>query len=223
MFLLEGSTGVGKSTFLTLLGQRYPDITIVQEPKEHWLLEVNGESLLGNYYKNPHRWAYTIEIFAMIHRVSDHLREQNAPHPFRVLERSIYSGHYCFAILGHQQHFMSDIEWQAYEQWVDFFFTRRCMPPRGFIYLKADPEVCHKRVRSRAWKSETSLDLGYVTKLCDRHEMFLIKKEGIPDAIKKVPVLVIDANDDFIFDSTILNEKLEEAYLFIKETGCLTR
>lgn len=77
MYIVEGNIGAGKSTFLKLISKRLSHITVVFEPLHNWQNKVYGQSVLANFYKDPRRWAYTMETLAMACRVQEHLREQN--------------------------------------------------------------------------------------------------------------------------------------------------
>ena len=133
MYILEGNIGAGKSTFLQLIKKHVPEIDVALEPLHNWQKNVYGQSLLANFYQDTQRWAYSIETFAMICRVKEHIQDQANLNPHRIIERSIYSGHYCFALNGYKHGFMNDIEWDLSNQWFNFFITEKCFPPRGFI------------------------------------------------------------------------------------------
>ena len=149
MYIVEGNIGAGKSTFLSLLNQACPPVTVIQEPIETWTGKDFGISLLEQFYKEPIRWTYTMETLAMIYRSREHLKIQNSNFPYKVMERSIYSGHYCFALNGYEHGFFNSVEWNIYHQWVEFFFTQQCKAPKGFIYLQTSPNTCLTRVKKR--------------------------------------------------------------------------
>ena len=218
MYLLEGNIGVGKSTFLSLLGQLCPEIIPVQEPMAQWVAEVGGAHLLENFYKDPARWTYTMETMTMISRVQDYVNAQKNIQPNRIMERSVYSGHYCFAVNGYMQGNFTGIEWNIYTAWVDFLMHQMCTPPQGFIYLRAPSEVCHARTRLRARGGEESVTLAYVKQIEALHERFLITKEGIPAYLASVPVLVIDATLDYKDHPERMHEHAEKVRNFLVTT-----
>src|SRR5579871_3924992 len=113
MYIIEGNIGAGKSTFLRLLSQYLPYIQPMHEPLHNWQSQVYGQSLLSNFYQDPIRWAYTLESLALICRVNDYLSKHNNT-TYVVAERSIYSGHYCFAHNSYANGYMTDIEWCVY-------------------------------------------------------------------------------------------------------------
>lgn len=218
MYILEGNTGVGKSTFLKLLAQHCPDVHVIPEPKDSWAAGFNGRSLLGNFYDDRQRWAYTMETFTMACRVKEHTKEQANPNPNRVMERSVYSGHFCFALNGHKDGMFNSIEWDIYKQWVDFLMRKACKPPLGFIYLKAQPEVCFGRLQKRNRVGEENISLDYMKQIDFWHDKFLLEKDGIFPELKSVPVLIIDCNQDFVQNSNRMQEHAQRVAEFLKQT-----
>ncbi len=109
-----------KQLFLRLAIQYLLEVQTILEPVATWQDNNYGQSLLSNFYENPERWAYTFELFTMICRVQEHLKEQKENSSVKIFERSLYSGYYCFAHNSYAQGFMSEIEWHLYEQWFSF-------------------------------------------------------------------------------------------------------
>jgi deoxyadenosine/deoxycytidine kinase len=67
----------------------------------------------------------------------------------------------------------------------------------GFIYLRTDPETCHKRMNKRNRSEEASVPLAYLQKLHDKHEEWLIEKKDVAPYLKNIPVLVLECDEDF--------------------------
>lgn len=198
MYILEGNIGAGKSTFLRLLSERIPTLRIRQEPVNNWQRQVYGQSLLTNFYQDPKRWAYTFETLTMICRVQEHLIEQESAHVTNVIvERSIYSGYYCFAKNSFMSGFLSPLEWHLYKEWFTMLTHSTCMAPRGFIYLSVDPEVAYERIKKRNRYAEKTLSLGYLKQIHTRHQEFLLQKLEVDASLQKTPVLVLDCNEEF--------------------------
>lgn len=198
MYLVEGNIGVGKSTFLSLMQQLIPSCDVILEPVDSWNHQNYGASLLDLFYRDPQRWAYTLETLSLKCRVRSHMLEQTNPYPYRLMERSVYSGHYVFASNDREAGYLTDLEWLMYSQWIEFLVHGHCTPPRGFIYLRATPEVCFERMKRRSRSSESTVPLEYLQQVHQKHEQFLINQEGIEPSLKAVPVLVLDCNEDFL-------------------------
>jgi deoxyadenosine/deoxycytidine kinase len=216
MYLVEGNIGAGKTTFLKLIQERLPEIAVIFEPLHNWQGQVYGQSILSNFYQDPHRWAYTMETLAMACRVREHLSEQENPNPFRLMERSIYSGHYVFATNGYQNGFLSELEWQVYLQWFNFLVTGKCMPPQGFIYLKTDPEISYERLRRRDRSSEKTISLEYIKQIHACHEEYLIQRKSLLAELLAIPVLILDCNNDFEANSSQFAAHAEKVASFVQ-------
>jgi deoxyadenosine/deoxycytidine kinase len=219
MYILEGNIGAGKSTLLDLIKTYLPYLEVVQEPVVTWSDSNTEHSLLAQFCGDMQRWSYSMETYTMFCRIQEHLRVQAAKNPFKIIERSLYSGNYCFAKNGHLQGFMSDLEWNIYSKWFDFLVLQKCTPPLGFIYLQTEPSICYERTKKRNRPGEEDIPMGYFEQLHTQHEQFLIKKEGILDQLKNVPVLVLDGSLDFESDREHLQNCLDQIDEFLFFTG----
>ncbi|MBA3751771.1 deoxynucleoside kinase [Candidatus Dependentiae bacterium] len=197
MYIIEGNIGAGKSTFLRLIQSLLPHISVIFEPIHTWQNNSSGDSILAHFYNNPHRWAYTMETIALASRVQEHIKEQTNSYPFRIMERSIYSGRYVFAKNGFESGFLNTLEWQIYNEWFTFLTTTSCKLPQGFIYLRVDPEIAFERIKKRQRSAELSISLEYIHQIHTCHEDFLIHKKNMPSHLAQIPVLVIDCNPEF--------------------------
>ena len=205
MIIIEGNIGAGKSTFLKLLAKASQDLEVAQEPLESWHKKEDGSNLLENFYTDPKRWAYTLETFAMAARLQDHILNSKILKPI-VVERSIYSGHYCFAKNDFLSGYMTAIEWELYQQWFKTIIASYAKPPKAFIYLKVSPKIALERIKKRSRIGEENISLEYLIEIEKRHEEFLINKQDILSNIANLPVKVLNLDQDINQD--IINEAL---------------
>lgn len=219
MYILEGNIGAGKSTLLDLIKKHMGYLEVVQEPVNSWSNGETEHSLLAQFCADMNRWSYSMETYTMFSRIQEHLRVQEIKNPFKIMERSLYSGNYCFAKNGHLQGFMTDLEWHIYTQWFDFLVLQKCNPPLGFIYLQTDPDLCYERTKKRNRLGEENIPLGYFEQIHEQHEKFLIKKEGVLDQLKHVPVLILDGSIDFESNREYLQDYLDKIDEFLFFTG----
>lgn len=133
------------------------------------------------------------------------------------MERSLYSGHYCFALNGKADGYFSEVEWDVYQQWVDFIFANKSTVPTGFIYLKTNPEVCHNRIGQRNRTGESSIPLDYLKKIDYWHEQFLITKTTVSHDLAAVPVLVLDVTPDFAHTPARMEELAAAVAQFVAQ------
>ena len=218
MYIIEGNNGVGKSKMLVLIGKKMPFLRIMQEPYEQWNKQKHNQSLLKNFYDDPNRWAYTLETLTMFCRLKDHMALQGKDFENTIMERSIYSGYFCFAKNDHDSNFLSDEEWEIYSKWVDFLIKKHCKTPRGIIYMKSSPEVCFQRSKKRNRSAEESLTIDYLKNLNEKHEQMLHQKNTIPTYLKNVPILTLECNQEFEHDEKQSEKHISDIRSFIEST-----
>jgi len=219
MYILEGNIGAGKSTFLTMLQKRVPEIAVALEPVHSWEKKVYGQSLLANFYTDPKRWSFSLETFAMICRVREHVFEQEHANHARIVERSIYSGHYCFVMNGYQNGFMTDLEWSMYQEWFNYLIPQRCKPPHGFIYLRCTPETALKRLKKRNRLAEKNITFTYLKQIHNQHEQFLTEKKDVLPELIHVPVLILDCDKEFATDEQEFQKHIDAIRAFIAQNS----
>lgn len=217
MYIVEGNIGAGKSTFLKLLSTHIPEISIALEPLQNWQSETQGNSLLAHFYQAPERWAYTMETWALTCRVPEHLKDQAYTDAPLVVERSIYSGHYCFALNGYMNGYMTDLEWDLYSRFFEKM-TQNCHAPQGFIYLHVEPEIALERIKKRNRSGESTIPLDYLQAIDARHQEFLISKKHTIPHLKDVPVLTLYCSAELETNHALFLDYCEQVRSFIQAT-----
>jgi len=218
-FVVEGNIGAGKSTFLRLV-KKYLDVNIIYEPCSKWQRVVGNENLLEQFYRDTPRWAYTFQNYAFVTRVLEfekEMKEHN--HPIHVLERSVFSDRYCFAKNCYEMGCMSALEWQMYQDWFSWLVEGYLTLPTGFIYLRVNPQVSFHRLQKRNRSEESTVSLYYLQKLHDKHDEWLVNKEGIAPYLKAIPVLVLNCNDDFETDVHELEKHMNNVVSFMQDNA----
>lgn len=218
MYIVEGNMGVGKSTFLSVIRQHCSNLAIHYEPKENWMNDENGQSLLECFFKDKKRWEFTAETFIMLCRVKEQHKIQTTNHSHLIMERSIYTGHYCYARTACAMGLFTRLEWNLYNQFADYLINQSTQPPQGFIYLRSNPDVCYSRVKKRNWKSEKLAPFSFLEQLHVAHEKFLIDKHDVFPNLKQIPVLVLDANKEFEADAAVQREYVAKIQDFVAAT-----
>lgn len=179
---VEGNIGAGKSTFLDVLCDGTLElqdiIEIVPEPVEEWQKVETGEhspvNLLDQFYKDPKRYAYAFQHYVLLTRMQKDRKARSSNKPLQILERSIFSDRMVFVRAMHEAGFLGDLELSIYDSWFSMQIGQdRALTPDGFIYLKARPETCIKRLRHRNRSEEAGVDEAYLENLHDKHESWL--------------------------------------------------
>jgi deoxyadenosine/deoxycytidine kinase len=217
-FIVEGNIGAGKSTFLRLVQDRLP-VQIVYEPLAKWQTVNGEESLLDRFYQDTKRWAYTFQSYAFVTRVVEqeqHMKKN--PHARQILERSVYSDRYCFAKNCFEMGTMSELEWNLYKEWFEWLVESYTTKPSGFIYLQTDPKICFERLQKRARQEESEVPFSYLESLHNKHEQWLMHKEGVASYLVDTPVLALDCNLDFENSSNQFDQHLDQIAQFMGVT-----
>lgn len=112
-FTIEGNIGCGKSTFLQILKERIPEAKWIEEPVSDWQ-NLGGKdiNILEKYYKEPNRWGFTFQIYAIFTRVKA-LQEacSRFPDQIKISERSVLADKYVFAQLMKDLGYMDKAEY----------------------------------------------------------------------------------------------------------------
>ena len=207
VYFVEGNIGTGKSTFLKMIETCYKDTCqVIYEPLDTWtsFKDRDGVNILGHFYKDPKRYAYTFQNIALISKVTK-LVEIDHSKKFIFIERSIYSDNMVFAKNCHLTGLMSDIEYQAYNSCFNWIEKNAQIPLNfTFMYLKCSPETSYKRVNIRGRAEESGVSLDYLKQIHDRHEEWLTPESPF--------TLIVNAENDYtdkktfceIMDSIIL-------------------
>ena len=215
-FIVEGNMGVGKSTFLNFISQRL-DCDVVFEPHEKWQNIGTSGNLLEKFYQDTPRWAYTFQSYAFLSRVLEQERQVTASSSESlVFERSVFSDLHCFAKNCFEMGTMDSLEWELYQEWFSWLIGHHVIIPSGFIYLRAEPQVCLERMIKRNRKEEVNVPLSYLNLLHQKHEDWLVNGECIADCLSTVPVLILDRNVDWNDDKAEKERLIEKVSDFCK-------
>ena len=202
MFFIEGNVGTGKSTFLQKLKDLGLDV--IFEPVDIWtsIRNDNGKTLLEEFYNDQKRYAYTFQSIAFRTRVQN--IENSKVNT--VIERSIFTDRNVFAKTCYENGMMNEIEWNDYTSWFDWLATSFNINPKGYIYLRASPDISYDRIQKRSRSGEETIPFDYLNELHNKHENWLLDEPN---------VLILDVNEDFENNSGKLNDKIEKVLTFI--------
>jgi len=221
LFVVEGNIGAGKSTFLKML-EKYMHVQIILEPTDQWQ-NIDGENILDLFYKDPKRWAYTFQLYALITRIQTQKAYTYINHePIQVLERSVYSDRFCFAKNCYEMGSLSLLEWKMYRKCFNWLVDTYVQKPAAFIYLKTDPEVCYNRIMRRNRSEESTISLDYLKLLDRRHEEWLVERKDLEACVEDIPVLILDNNYEFEHDVAVQKEHVKSIVTFIKKVSNLS-
>ena len=169
MFFIEGNVGTGKSTFLQKLKE--VGLDVIFEPVDIWtsIRNDNGKTLLEEFYNDQKRYAYTFQSIAFRTRVQN--IENSKVNT--VIERSIFTDRNVFAKTCYENGMMNEIEWNDYTSWFDWLATSFNINPKGYIYLRASPDISYDRIKKRSRSGEETIPFDYIKVLHKNHEICL--------------------------------------------------
>ena len=202
MFFIEGNVGTGKSTFLQKLKE--VGLDVIFEPVDIWtsIKNDNGKTLLEEFYNDQKRYAYTFQSIAFRTRVQN--IENSKVNT--VIERSIFTDRNVFAKTCYENGMMNEIEWNDYTSWFDWLATSFNINPKGYIYLRASPDISYDRIKKRSRSGEETIPFDYLNELHNKHENWLLDEPN---------VLILDVNEDFENNIGRLNDMIEKVLKFI--------
>ncbi len=204
MISVEANVGAGKSSFLKIFGNKWPDnFNVIYEPLDEWqeiYSDVNN-NILGLFYGDIPRWGYTFQSNAFITRIQKYENEK-VENKINLTERSILSDHHIFAQMLYDDKKMNEIEWKLYQNWFGWLSDKFNAKPDAIIYLRCDPQIAYERVKKRARSEEDTISLEYLTRLSEYHDKWLLNE-------KNIPVKIVNVDEDFIGNDERINEMYE--------------
>lgn len=183
-FCVEGNISVGKTTFLQRIANETLElrdlVEIVPEPINKWQdIGPDHFNILDAFYAEPKRYAYTFQNYVFVTRFVQERDSAAGIKPLRLMERSVFSDRMVFVRAVHEANWMNEMEISIYDSWFDPVVS--CLPglvPDGFIYLRASPDTCHKRMLLRKREEEGGVTLDYLKDLHEKHESWLLPFES---------------------------------------------
>ncbi|EES03967.1 hypothetical protein BDA96_03G402400 [Sorghum bicolor] len=196
-FCVEGNISVGKTTFLQRIASETIElrdlVEIVPEPIAKWQ-DVGPEhfNILDAFYAEPQRYAYTFQNYVFVTRVMQEKESACGIKPLRLMERSVFSDRMVFVRAVHEANWMNEMEISIYDSWFDpVVSSLPGLIPDAFIYLRASPDTCHKRMMVRKRSEEGGVTLDYLRGLHEKHESWLLPSKGGGSGVLSVSQLPV--------------------------------
>jgi deoxyadenosine/deoxycytidine kinase len=181
---VAGNIGVGKTTLVQYLGERY-GVEPVFEP-------FAANPYLDDFYTDMDRWAFHSQLWFLAHKYRLHNEVARSPGTF-VQDRTIYEDAEIFATYLAQSGRMAARDFATYTE-LYTAMKRELAPPDLLVYLKCSVKAIRRRIRQRGRANEQDIPLAYLKKLNELYEEWMGRYE-------LSPVLVIDTERlDYIHD-----------------------
>jgi deoxyadenosine/deoxycytidine kinase len=182
-----GTIGAGKTTLTKALEEV---IKCEEGDCQAFYESVKDNKILPLYYKNPEKYAMTMQVYMLNKRFEQQLVIQDYCMAGKncVQDSSVF-GDTCFVEMLHKDGVFKDEEVDVYAELFQNI-SRYVMYPSVVVYLNCPPKVAIERIKKRGRKCETGIELSYlenlnreVKDLCNEMKRFTYVKE-------------IDATDD---------------------------
>lgn len=204
---LEGNIGSGKSTLLAKLQERFNGdsrVIFLQEPVDVWesIQDKDGNTMIQKFYADQQKYSFSFQMMAYISRlalIKKTVKEN--PGAIIITERSLNTDKYVFAKMLYSDGMIEDVNYTIYLKWFETFVED--FPIIGMIYLRTDPEVCHRRIKQRSRDGEDVIAIEYLQKCSYYHNKMMFEETN------KV-VLNLDGNEDIKYKCSEWLDKIED-------------
>jgi len=194
---LDGNIGVGKTTLLNAIRNRFPDILIVPEPVDTWmsLKDESGKNLLELFYEDKKRWAYTFQNAAILSRLRLLQEAVASAKPGQIIltERSVLTDKFVFAEMLRSSGEMNVLEGSLYNMWYSTFASS--LPMAGILYVTTGVDVARERIQKRGRQGEEGITAEYLTALDRQHRAWI--------SSTTLPVLKISTEESVPLSKTL--------------------
>ena len=134
---------------------------------------VETNPLLPLYYQDPHRYAFSMQVYMLNRRLAQQRVAQDLAMAGKcsVQDSSLF-GDSCFVEMLKKDGIMSEQEVNVYS---DLFLnmSRDVMYPTMVVYLNCPPEIAMQRMQKRSRECESCVPLDYLAKLKEELDIFI--------------------------------------------------
>jgi deoxyadenosine/deoxycytidine kinase len=186
IIVILGCLGIGKTTLIHKVKEANPSYTYVDEPVDDWLkIKDNDGNILDKFYKDKKRWSYTFQNIAFITRllkITDAI--ENDKSGVIILDGSLSSDKNIYAQMLHDDGFMTEMEWAAYNIWERFYEQHIKKNKVHYVYLHCDTPTIVNRIVMRNRSEESTVDPAYLDKVQKYLDTWVSSEEMKPNVTK---------------------------------------
>jgi deoxyadenosine/deoxycytidine kinase len=161
---VDGITGSGKTTFIKHLA-KILNATYMLEPVDKW----QKDNLLGDYYEDASRWAFTFQLNAIIDKMNSKYDMDNDD--IIITERSVYSDR-CFMEMFFDQKKITSVEYELYTKIWNSLEKNMTDVPDIIIYLNPSVDDSMDRIKKRGRVEEVNLTRKSQQDMADLHDKY---------------------------------------------------
>ncbi len=198
-FALAGNIGVGKTTWTTLLSEKFGWRPYYEKVAEN--------PYLPDFYQDMQRWSFHSQIFFLTQRFKAHQEIERITSTC-IQDRTIYEDGEIFASNLFNQKVISEKDYLNYQDLYQTIIASLRFPDL-IIYLRASIWTLISRIRKRGRDYERSINKEYLAQLNARYE------DWVTSYAKQHRVLIVDTdNFDLEKDTSRLNEIIKKIGLY---------
>lgn len=198
-FAVAGNIGVGKTTWTTLLSQRF-----------HWrpyYEKVVENPYLADFYQDMERWCFHSQIFFLTQRFQAHLEIQRTTMTC-IQDRTIFEDGEVFARNLYLNKVMTEKDYRNYQDLYKTIIDSLRFPDL-IIYLRASIWTLISRIRKRGRDYERTISKEYLAQLNLAYE------DWIQRYAETNRVLIIDTDNlDIEKDTSRVDEIIKQVGLY---------
>lgn len=165
---IAGNIGCGKTTLTKMLAKHYGWKPAFET--------VEFNPYLEDFYADMQRWSFNLQIFFLNKRFKD-VVEISKSNDYIIQDRTIYEDARIFAPNLHDQGFMSDRDFDNYQDLFDLMMSLVKMPDL-MIYIRASIPTLVAQIQKRGRAYEASMRIDYLQGLNDKYEKWISEYKG---------------------------------------------
>ena len=165
---IAGNIGCGKTTLTKMLAKHYGWKPAFET--------VEFNPYLEDFYADMKRWSFNLQIFFLNKRFKD-VVEIGKSNDYIIQDRTIYEDARIFAPNLHEQGFMSDRDFDNYQDLFDLMMSLVKMPDL-MIYIRASIPTLVAQIQKRGRAYEASMRIDYLQGLNDKYEKWISEYKG---------------------------------------------
>lgn len=190
LVFIEGNISAGKSTLVQ--GLREEGFTVWEENVDkitkEYVDEAAGKSILQLFYDDMKENGFRLQVASLTARWEIIKEALESDSEVVFVERSHLTDYHSFAINLYEQGLISPMDWKIYVSLVQQHIHDANKHFEGisvrWVYLRADPETCLKRLLERRRPEESGVTIEYLTTLHSKLEEWSTKCEHVVDATR---------------------------------------
>lgn len=173
---IAGNIGCGKTTLTKMLAKRFN-----WEPRFE---PVEFNPYLEDFYADMGRWSFNLQIYFLNKRFRDVVEISRSDKEI-IQDRTIFEDARIFAPNLHDQGFMSDRDFDTYNDLFDLMMSLVGLPDL-MIYIRSSIPNLIAQISKRGRDYEQSIRLDYLKGLNEKYEEWIKTYQG--------PLLIIDGD-----------------------------